>query len=117
EVPLREVTLGELVPEDAEKLATLLLRERSADPARSAQIAAESQGNPFFVHELSRLSGDAGVALPGLVELRVSRLAPAARRPLEAVAVAGLPLDEAVAAEAAGVGPEARDLLATLRNE
>jgi predicted Ser/Thr protein kinase len=113
EVPLREAALGELAREDAQELASLLLQEQRGDPAR---IAAESQGNPFFVHELARL-GDAGVALPEVVELRVARLPEPARRLLQAVAVAGLPIDDQIAGDAAGVESGARDLLATLRAE
>jgi hypothetical protein len=113
EVPLREAALGELAREDAQELASILLRERRGDPAR---IAAESQGNPFFVHELARL-GDAEVALPEVVELRVARLPEPARRLLEAVAVAGLPIDEQIAGDAADVESGARDLVAALRAE
>jgi hypothetical protein len=77
-------------------------------PRRSADaIARESQGNPLFLSELARSAGDHDPGrgrrptLAHLVRDRILALTPSARRILDVVAIAGAPLDTAIAAEAA----------------
>jgi hypothetical protein len=124
------VRLEPLAPGEIRRLAGALLSGRPGfTVAHAAAIADESGGNPFFVHELARhliARSDAGerpdvpvVRLADLIAERVARLPEPARRLLELVAVAGRPLEENLAAGAAGVGDapaalrllEARSLL------
>ncbi len=110
---LREVEVGALEPEHARELALALLGAGAAAARRADEIAREAHGNPYFVAELARyvhegaaLRPDAPggtIALERVISARVSRLAEADRRLLEAVAVASGPLDLAVAAPATGL--------------
>src|SRR5207244_2234633 len=100
--------------------------------ARAAAMARESEGNPFFVGELARhadsdLAGEVGsesigltreVSLDGVLRARVARLTGPARRLLEVVAVAGMPVAQGVAARTAGLvggSMEARESFKVLR--
>ena len=70
--------------------------------ALSDLVWRRSQGNPLFVEELVAASGDAGERPVSLVEVmiaRVARFEPAARNVVDAVAVAGRPVDERLLAE------------------
>ncbi|MBK7826404.1 serine/threonine-protein kinase [Nannocystis sp.] len=123
EVDMREIDVGPLSEEEAADLALQLLAEKAPQlKGRARQIAHEAQGSPLFVRELVRYA-IAGGARPGEVSLdqvllaRLEALPPAARGLLEVVAVAGGPVDVRLAAVAAGVVPEARTALATLRGE
>ena len=129
-VPIREVALGPLRAEQAAALAESLLRrgagelDAAALRGRAAVIAAEAGGVPLFVRELAyhvrtNMSErtDVGAArLEALVAARVARLSWPARQMIEAIAVAGRPLELEVAAqvaEAGGVGRrEAQELRA-----
>src|SRR5690606_12688010 len=96
----------------ARTLALALLRDGPAEPAgaleRAERIARESGGNPFFIAELARhVTGDAAdsLALQGTLSLddvlarRIAQLPSGARRLLETIAVAGLPIPQALARE------------------
>jgi hypothetical protein len=128
-VPVHAVAALPLRPQQAEALAESLLRRGGVegDPAalraRAAAIAAESGGVPLFVRELvhhvrTDMSGRpyAGpVRLEAMVAGRMQRLSPAARAMIEAVAVAGRPLELEVAAQAAGAAGTGRRELQELR--
>lgn len=100
-VEAHDLLVGGLSEEEAQSLARALLPE--ATQRRAAAIAAEAQGNAFFVVELSRhatsapLEGE-GVDLDSVLRARVARLPASARDLLQAVAVAGQPLPRSVAA-------------------
>src|SRR5206468_5218557 len=103
----------------ARDMALALLGGEGAPQAQAERIAAESDGSPFFVAELVRhlQAGaplDEEFSLGRVLEARLLRLPPEARRLLDVVAVAGRPLGQAVAAHAAGV-PDDREPLAVLR--
>ena len=118
----RAVEIGPLSPEETRALTLALLRDERGDEGGIADVvAAEAGGSPFFVHELTAHSraGDAvrGGPVPRFQDLlgdRLGQLGEAATRLLEAVAVAGYPLAEQLAARAAGVD-RARPTLAALR--
>lgn len=107
-----DVPVAALPEPDAEALALRLLPEGQKD--RAAFIASESAGNPFFITELSRASGQdaptplAGEAAAGkrwtldaLIRARVARLPEAQQKLLSAVALAGQPVARAATAIAA----------------
>ncbi|HEY3120008.1 MAG TPA: protein kinase [Vicinamibacteria bacterium] len=118
---VRELPLTEMEPARANELALLLLGIDSPDSAsQAAAIARESGGNPFLLDELARHArtgrgmrdGDASAAagpsgrladLDEVVHARVSELPGPARQILEAVCVAGQPIDEMLAGRVAGL--------------
>ena len=88
-------------------------------------VARESRGSPFLIEELARTNRSAlgradgdtlqALTLARLVNARLDRLTPAARRLLEIVAVGGRPLPVSVVAEASGLGDRAEEAIATGR--
>jgi len=133
-VEVRAVPVGDLAPEDARALALRRLDEDGAGAqARAEAIARESRGNPFFIDELARYARPApgtddraagapaapppAASLSEVIRARVARLPRDAQRLLEVLAVAGQPLELAVAREAARLGGgEEHATLRTLRS-
>ncbi|MBZ4417298.1 serine/threonine-protein kinase [Myxococcus sp. RHSTA-1-4] len=126
---VRDIALGALGPEEAERLARTLLGDSGAPVTLVPTLAAEGQGHPFLITELARLSredagllpersGEAGLSmLDALILARVERLPEPARRLMEVVSLAGQPLPRESAARAAFDSERARELpaLAHLR--
>ncbi len=118
--PIRQIDVGPLAPVDATALAATLLPGES--PATAAAIAAEAGGHPLFVMELARARRrhEAGAVsrLDDALARRVDALGDDARAVIEVVGAAGVPVAQAVVAEAAGValGPLAA-VLVRLRDE
>jgi eukaryotic-like serine/threonine-protein kinase len=121
----RELALGLLSPEAARSLASGMLEvEGPRKEALASAIARESGGIPYFIHELVRFVGG-GFELPeneslSLEQVLVHRFAtlPAgARNLLEAIAVAGQPIRQRDAWEAADLSGEERGVLTLLRSE
>ena len=109
---VREVAVAALPPDDAARLAELLLGA-DADAAQARRIAHESSGNPFFVHELALhvRDGEAEgepqlISLDEVLRARLRRLSPQAARLLAVIAVAGRPIAVAVAQRAAEVADQ-----------
>jgi serine/threonine protein kinase len=117
--PWREIEVDRLDPSEARDLARALLSDAPGSPETMAELVArESSGNPFFLSELARsvrggreppaadpsAGTDLAVTLDRVIQSRVARLPEGARRFLEVVAVAGQPVEFAVANEAAAPG-------------
>jgi tetratricopeptide (TPR) repeat protein/predicted Ser/Thr protein kinase len=126
-VAVRELAVGPLSLEHAERLAFELLGadERSRRVARS--VAAESGGSPFLIEELAcsmpctNLDDAAtepidfsAVTLEQMVNERSRQLPEAARRLLEVIAIEGRPVSLAIVAPAAGIAVERTDELVGL---
>ena len=116
-----EIAMGELPHEEGRQLAMALLGSHLADAGDEAdRVATVAQGNPFFIAELSRhvragLETDSGNShLEGYIRARVAALPEAARTLLEALALAGHPLEWEVLRRACAV-PEPEEALALLR--
>ncbi|MEI7893212.1 MAG: protein kinase, partial [Myxococcales bacterium] len=114
------VQVGPLGLDDAERLAALLLRESNDVLAKG--IAQESQGSPYLVGELVRFAQSGGTveAMPArlndALHQRISALPMAAGEVLRAVAVAGRPVDDAMAIFVADVkGGAGRQAVTLLR--
>ncbi len=124
----RELPLGVLTCEEARDLAGHLLTRDGAAASKgvadlppattSESVARESGGNPFFVWQLVQAvrAGDTDLTLDELIGRRVAALSDGQRRLLEVIAVAGRPLDPAVALLAAGVGDDGRNSLIDLQS-
>ena len=117
-----DIEVPPLDEETGALLARGLLTKGSAPVA--ARIAAESGGNPFFIHELARYAnanpdwsehpGPGGFDLDRVVWERVERLPAPARAMLELVAIAGQPVRNAHWRDATGnvaVDPQSFALL------
>jgi hypothetical protein len=119
---MRDIVVGELSPGEAHELARQLVGgEPPSMPRRAEAIARESGGNPYFIEELVRFSQAGGpdiasdITFDHVIRSRVARLAPAARRLLDVVAVSGVPIDVGVAYRAADLEREGESALAVLR--
>jgi hypothetical protein len=126
---LRDLQIGDLTPEEARELArALLIGSGRRSDASAESVARESRGNPLFIDELARHIRSSGadegsndVLMPGAVRLedviweRVARLPKDAQRLLSTVAVAGRPLDRAVARRAAELFDDDQPAVAVLR--
>ncbi len=103
------VEVGTLEHAEATALAALLLRGAGGDPRLAAHVASESEGLPYFIHELSRFAAHSGLApgrrvsLDDLIRARTQALDQRSRLLLEAACVAGRPTPLNVLIGAAGL--------------
>ncbi len=103
------IDLRALEPADAAQLASDLLSRAgvTATPADARALATEAGGHPLFLHELVRHVTTAGLdarrvaKLDDALNARFHQLSPLARRLLEVVVVAGVPISQDAAAFAA----------------
>ena len=122
---LQELALLPLPAEAALDLARTLIGARTEESVSGA-LAREAAGNPFFICELARhllespAAGDAAaldsdVSLERMLSERMARLPGDARSLLEVLAVAGQPLEDTVACQAAGLSGGGSAALEQLR--
>ena len=117
---ISEIVVGPLDGASALQLATASSHTSSAD-ARASRIVDDAGGNPFFIEVLGRLvseHGELAYAASSLDRLIVEQIAgqsPEAQRLLAVIAVAGQPISQDVAIDAAGVGSRALVSLNELR--
>lgn len=116
------IALEPLTDDDASKLAASLLDSTFYLNALS-QIVKESKGNPFFIHEMARhfvanpsVRGRIGLSLEAVLFERVSQLPPNARRVLEVLCVAHMPLPEQLVRQVVSLQGVSQDALVVLRN-
>ncbi|MFI5280882.1 MAG: hypothetical protein ACHQU1_10320, partial [Gemmatimonadales bacterium] len=120
----RTLEIGPLDIGDAVECALHRLRTLLPDAearARAHKLAQESDGNPFLLDQMVRITLEAegdgdGVSL-GLAQMLAARLAQmpsGARELLEVLAVAGEPIDAGLAFRAAGLTGDERPLLSGL---
>ena len=135
EIDIRELEIGPLAIDEAAELAQAWIgraaRQGGAEQGgplrvRARQIAREAEGCPLFVNELVRHAAAGGVAqfkrggevlLEQVIEARLDRVGPEARRLLETIAIFGGPLEQRLALDAAGIEDEARSTITALRSE
>jgi hypothetical protein len=119
-VATRVVEIGELAQADAVALAKHLLEPGAALSAES--IARESGGNPLFIQQLAVRANDGGSAssdlgLADLILSQVAELDAAARQLVHTIAIAGQPIEEAIAVQAAALDTNvARDATLAIRH-
>lgn len=102
---VRHLLIEKLPAADANELAFQLLGP-GTNRATAALIAAEAHGHPLFIDELSRQQQLVRKEQPALrlddaLWMRIERLDRDSRRLIEVVAVAGIPIAQGVAAQAA----------------
>ncbi len=110
---VRQIRLARLSPVEAREMVGLLLRRAPIDGLSAEAIAEEAGGHPLFIDELVRHAAAGGqtdgpVMLEEALWGRIARLDEPTRRLLELVAVAGVPLAQAVAARASDGDEEER---------
>ena len=114
---VRTLEVEELTPEQAHDLARRELADRPDIPLeRCSEIAQESRGNSFFVHELVHHTLMVGgpARLDSVIRERVGALPERAQHLLTAIALSAQPPTAAVAAAAARLGGDVRDELRAL---
>jgi hypothetical protein len=122
----RDLAVEPLPQSEARELALVLLgRDDAAARAQAHMVARESGGNPLFIDELIKhiQAGEATehweaigrLDLDEVLWARIRRQPEDAQRLLAGVAVSGRPLPQALAFQAAELGPGSRAALATLR--
>jgi len=114
---VRTLDVDELTPEQAYDLARRELAGRPDIPLeRCSEIAQESRGNSFFVHELVHHTVMVGgpARLDSVIRERVGALPARAQQLLTAIALSAQPPTAAVVAAAAALGGDVRDGLRTL---
>jgi hypothetical protein len=103
---VRDVQVQQLSLDEARALAKALLGA-SADDSFVDEMVAESKGHPLFIDELARQRSSTRrtkvLRLDDALWQRVTRLERPVQRVLELISVAGLPIAQGVAAEAAGI--------------
>jgi tetratricopeptide (TPR) repeat protein len=113
-----EVAVDALEEAEACDLARVLLGEKALTGQAEA-IARESGGNPLFVQELVQYLHLGNELHAGTLDevlwARIEHLNPAERQLLEVVSVAGRPLSQALARQAAGLEADERALVDRLR--
>ena len=119
-----DVDVGELSADEARALAMARLGDDGEEArARADALVRESGGSPFFVDELARHVRGAGdtdlgtIDLDTVIETRLGQLPDDARRLLDIIAAAGLPLDLDVANQAAGLDPKDMSAIEVLRSQ
>jgi predicted ATPase len=113
----RQIDLDGLSPgESAQLVAALSPHALSSSAAQT--LIADSGGHPLFLSELARATDESRAHLDELLGRRIASLAPEDQRILEAAAVAGVPMRNAVLAEAADLAVgELQPRLDVLRRE
>lgn len=113
---VRTLEVGELPLVEAAALAQTLMGDDRASKARADVIARESGGSPFFIDQLVRSELPGGDrSLETVLRHRAMHLTESARNLLEITAIAGRPLDLALAGKAAGLESGDSDIVASLR--
>jgi serine/threonine protein kinase len=119
---VRRLRLEKLPTRDSEELVSQLLGPRAPEDEIRA-IASESGGHPLFIDELVRhgnapASGNVRARLDEALWMRVERVGAEARRLLEVIAVAGVPMVQELVAGAAMIDTgQVFELSAQLRGE
>ena len=117
----RMCAIGPLDLADATRLAEALLSSGMAGPGSAAAVTREAAGSPFLVEQLVRYvldsrnaAGATAVGLAEMLDARIRTLPEGARPLLEALALAGRPVDAKVAYAAARLEGDERPLVTAL---
>ncbi len=119
----RTLEIGPLETGEAIAYALHMLGTSRPDAeARALTLAQESDGNPFLLDQMVRVTLEAerggdgkSLGLAQMLGARLAQMPPGARELLEVLAVAGQPIDAGVAFRAASLTGDERPLLTSLR--
>ncbi len=118
----RELCLMALSETEARNLVRQLLgaAETISEPLL-ASIVREARGNPFLLEQLARYASSTdqtsttGITLSVMLESRLRHLPRGSREFVDALAVAGKPINPEVAYQASGLAGDERPLISSLR--
>lgn len=118
----REIVVSALSKDEATRLVQDLLgsRERELQPFVES-ILREARGNPFLLEQLARYAatteqrGATGITLAMMLDARLRQLPKGSRRFVNALAIAGKPVNPELAYEAAGLSGDELPLVTALR--
>jgi hypothetical protein len=117
----RLIEVDALSDEEQRELAAVLLREQGMSASLCDEIAAEANGNPYFVQEMVRYAASRGqkidrheMSLDAVIEARIAQLSPGAKRLLRVVALAGGRLPQTIVQAAADLRKDGRRALLEL---
>jgi len=118
----REIVVNSLSTAEARELAQVIHKRAGVHSEMIVDsIVREANGNPFLIEQLSRYTmmsehgATSGLTLSDMLEERIKRLPDGSRQLLNALAVAGRPVDQDVVVRAAGLPETATSLLTELR--
>ena len=115
----RELRVTTLSDKEARDLAQKLLSSGAETLVES--IAREARGNPFLLEQLARYaaaserSATSGINLSVMLDARLAQLPKGTRQFVDALAVAGRPINPEVAFHAAGLSGDELPLVSSLR--
>ncbi len=118
----REVLVGALTKTESQALVRDLLGGKAAvlEPFADA-ILREARGNPFLLEQLARYAATSdqtattGITLATMLDARLRHLPPGARQFVDALAVAGRPVNPEVVYQAAELAGDELPLVSSLR--
>ncbi|MEP6920242.1 MAG: protein kinase [bacterium] len=122
----RELRVGALSQLEAHTLVQNLVRDLVPSGALASEfvvdsIVREARGNPFLLEQLARYavasdeSATTGITLGVMLEARLAQLPKGTRPFIDALAVAGRPINPEVAYQAAGLSGDELPLVSSLR--
>ena len=118
----RELCLNPLTNAEATELADLLLSNSEVDNKPFvASLVREASGNPFLLEQLTQYAmmndraATTGITLQTMLEERIRQLPAGSRQFLDTLAVAGRPVNQDVAFNAAGLDHEDLQILNAVR--
>ncbi|MEX1366915.1 MAG: protein kinase [Nannocystaceae bacterium] len=121
---IEDLSVGPLPLAATQALAATWLADREDAAALAEQVARESEGLPLLAAELARhIASTTEAAVPerlsleGVIQARVAGLSEPARRLLEAVVVAGQPLEQRLVLEACDDESRRPEALTALRTQ
>ncbi|MEP6635549.1 MAG: protein kinase, partial [Acidobacteriota bacterium] len=121
----RELRVGALAKDEARDLVQNvvhnLLESHEATSVVVDSIVREARGNPFLLEQLARYatasdqSATTGISLAEMLAARLAHLPPGTRPFVDALAVAGRPINPEVVYQAAGLSGDESPLVSSLR--
>ena len=117
----RELRVTALTKDEARELASGLLVSVPADESVIESIVKEAHGNAFLVEQLARYAATSdntattGISLGVMLISRLRQLPPGTEQFVNTLAVAGRPISQEVAYQAAGLSGDELPLVSSLR--
>ncbi|MBI4471841.1 MAG: AAA family ATPase [Acidobacteria bacterium] len=101
-----ELNLGLLSKDQVEQHLSVAYREHSFQSDYAGFLHAKTQGNPLFIREMIRTTGELAESIRNMILRKLDRVSDSARDLLIAASVQGREFDSAVLARSLGMKPE-----------